>query len=91
VLHAGGSTVTAQGDALAVRQALAARLTDVQLVGAMRVLWDLQKIRSGNDPRMVLDLAVVMCAEQFAPQRQHVPSNGHRTATIEDIKALVRV
>jgi DNA polymerase III subunit gamma/tau len=90
VLHAGGSTVTAQGEALAVRKALAARLTDVQVVGAMRVIWDLQKIRIGNDPRMVLDLAVVMMAEQFAPQRKQVASgsNGHRKATLDDIKAL---
>jgi hypothetical protein len=57
----------------------------------MRVFWDLQKVRSGNDPRMVLDLACVMAAEQMAPQRQRVSSNGsgHRKASMEDIKALV--
>jgi hypothetical protein len=40
---------------------------------------------------MVLDLAAVMAAEQFAPQRQQVPSNGngHRRASMEDVKALV--
>ncbi len=91
VLHAGGSTVTAQGEALSVRKALASRLSDVQVVGAMRVFWDLQRIRPGNDPRMVLDLAAVMAAEQFAPQRQQVASNGngHRRSTMDDVRALV--
>jgi DNA polymerase III subunit gamma/tau len=91
VLHAGGTTVIAQGEALAMRKALAARLTDVQVVGAMRVFWDLQRIRAGNDPRMVLDLAAVMAAEQFAPQRQPVAvnGNGHRKANMADVKALV--
>jgi len=91
VLHAGGSTVTAQGEALAARMNLAARLTDVQVVGAMRVFWDLQKVQSGNDPRMILDLACVMASEAFAPQRQavSVPSNGHRKATMNDITALI--
>jgi DNA polymerase III subunit gamma/tau len=91
VLHAGGTTVTAQGEALAMRKALAARLTDVQVVGAMRVFWDLQRIRSGNDPRMVLDLAAVMAAEQFAPQRQAVAlnGNGHRKAEMADVRALI--
>lgn len=91
VLHAGGTTVTAQGHGLAERQALASRLTDVQVVGAMRVFWDLQRIRSGNDPRMVLDLAAVMAAEQFAPQRQQVSvtGNGHRQANMADVRALV--
>jgi DNA polymerase-3 subunit gamma/tau len=91
VLHAGGTTVTAQGEALAARKALASRLTDVQVVAAMRVFWDLQRIRSGNDPRMVLDLACVMAAEQFAPQRSQVTSNGngHRKASADDIKALI--
>lgn len=92
VLRAGGSTVAAQGSALAVRQQLARRLSEVQIVGAMRVLWDLQKIRTGNDARMVLDLAVVMCAEQFAPQRQasngNTGGNGHQRATMEQIRQL---
>lgn len=92
VLHVGGSTVTAQGEALAARKTLASRLTDVQVVGAMRVFWDLQRIRSGNDPRMVLDLACVMASEAFAPQRSQVTSNGngHRKAGMEDILALTR-
>lgn len=96
VLRAGGSSVTAQGEALKARRALASRLTEAQLVGAMRVLWDLQKIRSGNDPRMVLDLAVVMIAEQFAPARDRAQAspngngngNGHHKASIEEIRAL---
>jgi len=91
VLHAGGSTVTAQGEALSIRKALASRLTDSQVVSAMRVMWDLQKIRSGNDPRMMLDLACVMSAECFVSQRQQAVANGngHRKATMEDIKSLV--
>lgn len=91
VIRAGGTNVAAQGEALRQRQAIAHSVSNVQLVGAMKVLWDLQKIRAGNDPRMVLDLAVVMCAEQFAPVRQQpaaVNGNGHRKATMEDIKAL---
>jgi DNA polymerase-3 subunit gamma/tau len=92
VLHTGGTTVTAQGEALLARKALASRLTDAQVIGAMRVIWDLQKVRVGNDPRMLLDLAATMVTEVVAPQRQAVPSsgngNGHRRATMDDIKAL---
>lgn len=91
VLRAGGATVTAQGEGLRQRQKLAQRASDVQLVGALRVLWDLQKVRNAADQRTLLDLSLVMCAEQFAPVKQQAAAaggNGHRPATIEDIKAL---
>lgn len=94
VIRAGGETVIAQGEALRQRQQLAKTLNEVQIVAAMKVLWDLQKIRSGNDPRMVLDLAMVMCAEQFASQRQQAAAvngtaNGSKRASMEDITQLV--
>lgn len=91
VLRAGGTTVTAQGRALEARKFLAGRSTDAQLVGAMRMIWDTGKVRSSFDGRTVLDLAVVMCAEQFgqAAARQQVssasgPVNGSRKATLTD-------
>jgi DNA polymerase-3 subunit gamma/tau len=89
VLRSGG-VIAAQGESLRRRQEIARRLVETQIVGAMRVLWDLQKIRSGNDPRMVLDLAVVMCSEQFAPQRDKVSSNGngHQKITMDQITAM---
>lgn len=95
VLKAGGTSVTAQGTPLRAREQLASRLSESQLVSAMRVLWDLQKIRTGNDPRMVLDLAVVMVAEQLAPVRARAAAiaaasgNGHHPASLDDLKALV--
>jgi DNA polymerase III subunit gamma/tau len=90
VLRAGGTNVNAQGAALEARRQLAARSTDIQIVGALRVLWDTAKVRSSFDGRTVLDLAVVMCAEQFAPQRNQVPvnGNGQRKTSIEELKAL---
>jgi DNA polymerase III subunit gamma/tau len=90
-LRAGGTTVTAQGDALRQRQELAARVTNVQLVGALRVLWDTAKVRGSFDGRTVLDLAVVMCAEQFSPVRNQaatVNGNGHHKTSIEELKSL---
>jgi hypothetical protein len=91
VLRAGGTSVTAQGEALRQRRQLAARTTDIQLVGALRVLWDTAKIRGAFDGRTVLDLTVVMCAEQFAPVRNQVSvnGNGHKKTSLDDIKALV--
>jgi DNA polymerase-3 subunit gamma/tau len=93
VLRAGGTNVTAQGEALQARKFLASRATDIQIVGALRVLWDTAKVRGSFDARTVLDLAVVMCSEQFAPQRNQVSANGngngHSKASMQDIKALV--
>jgi DNA polymerase-3 subunit gamma/tau len=90
VLRVGGTTVTAQGAALERRRQLARKVSDVQVVGALRVLWDTAKIRAAFDGRTVLDLAVVMCSEQFAPVRNQVSvnGNGHHKTSIEEIKAL---
>jgi DNA polymerase-3 subunit gamma/tau len=85
-----GGTITAQGGALRQRQDLAARVTDVQLVGALRVLWDTAKVRGSFDGRTVLDLATVMIAEQFSPVRNQVQANGngHQKTSLTDLKAL---
>ena len=99
VLSAGGQ-ITEQGSALEDRRELAARLDAVQVVRAMRVLWDLQvKVRT-EDRRSGLELAVVMVSEQFTKLAYSAArgngngssngnGNGHRPKpTEEDIMAL---
>lgn len=89
-----GRAVSAQGAALAQRRALAARARDAQLTGALRVIWDTAKVRSAFDARTVLDLAVVMCAEQFTAARDReatavVPATGK--VSIDDIRAMAGI
>lgn len=74
VLAAGGG-VSALGESLAARQALAARCAPGAVAAALRVLWDL-RCRGGGEPRSGLDLAVVMCMEKLHP-RQPVAVGGH--------------
>lgn len=88
----GGGTVTAQGEALAARQALAAQAEAPRVVAAMRVLWDL-RIRGGKqDPRSALELAVVMCAERLARPAQAPPQlasvNGHVPLSIGQLQQM---
>lgn len=66
VLLSGGS-ISAQGNALAARQDLAARLGSAQAVDAMRVLWDLQVRVRMEDRRSGLSLALVMVSEKLSP------------------------
>lgn len=76
---AGGGQVAAQGDALAARAGLAARLSGPVLVDAMRVLWDLQvKVRM-EDRRAGLELALAMVSEKLCPVPRQAPAgaNGH--------------
>lgn len=91
-----GSPLACSGDALADRKELAAALPAERCVAAMKVLWDMPKIRA-LDARATLDLAVIMCAEQLRPASGHwsngpvpapLPSNGHRKATMADIAAM---
>lgn len=93
VLKADGP-LACSGAALAARRELAAALTPERCVAALRVMWDMQKVRA-LDARAALDLAVVMCAEQLRPASGHwsngpvpVQSNGHRKATMADIAAM---
>jgi DNA polymerase-3 subunit gamma/tau len=85
-----GREVTAQGTALEQRQELARKASDLQIVGAMRVLWDTSKVRGAFDGRTVLDLAAVMIAEQFAPVRNQVAANGngHGKSSLDQIRQL---
>lgn len=86
-----GRPITAQGTALEQRQELARKASDLQVVGALRVLWDTSKVRGAFDGRTVLDLAAVMIAEQFAPARSQVAGsngNGHGKASLDQIRQL---
>lgn len=90
VLRSGQTSVTAQGESLEARKYLAKKITDAQVVGALRVLWDTAKVRGSFDGRTVLDLAVVMCAEQFAPVRNQVTGNGNgsQKASLDAIRQM---
>jgi len=66
VLEAGGPVI-AQGEALAVRQALARSLDRRRVVQGMQVLWDLQVRVRTEDRRAGLELAAVMLSERLCP------------------------
>jgi DNA polymerase III subunit gamma/tau len=90
----GGGTISAQGSALASRQALASRLDAVRVGSAMRVLWELRTRVSRVDPRSSLELACVVCSERLRPSQASVvvpgaaPSvNGHgRPMTLDQMR-----
>jgi hypothetical protein len=90
VLEAGG-TVSAQGEALAARSALANRLDRRRVVQAMRVLWDLQVRVRTEDRRAGLELAAVMLSErlcaQAVPERGNGNGNGHQV-TARDLATM---
>lgn len=66
VLHAGG-VLALQGPPLESREALAARCEAPRAFGALRVIWELRtRTRVGEDPRIALDLALVMATEALS-------------------------
>jgi DNA polymerase III gamma/tau subunit len=79
-----GAAVRAQGDALAARSELAARLDKRRVVQAMRVLWDLQVRVRTEDRRSGLELAVVMVSEKLCPAvgDGHHNGNGHKPSPL---------
>lgn len=91
VLEAGG-TIAAQGEALAARAALAARLDKRRVVQAMRVLWDLQVRVRTEDRRAGLELAAVMLSERLCSSQATSPSgpdsNGSKHVTAGDLTTM---
>lgn len=90
ILRAGG-TISAQGEELAARQQLAARLDVPKLTAAMKVLWDWQTRIRLEDRRAGLKLACVVAAEKLCPPKTvPVPpllnGNGHRQAGLDELK-----
>jgi DNA polymerase-3 subunit gamma/tau len=82
-----GGDISARGEALEQRRAIAARVTPEQLIAALKVMWDL-RVKVRTDPRSDLELAVVMVTELLAGPRKIMPaaiasgdpassSNGH--------------
>lgn len=89
VLGAGGE-VTAQGEALAVRQRLAHSVESRRVVGAMRVLWDMQVRVRTEDKRAGLELVAVMVADKLCPPQAR-PLNSvasHGAATADGLTAM---
>ncbi len=74
ILHSGGH-LTAAGPALAQREALAGRLTSVQVFAALKVLWDLTlRCGSSQTDRSHLDLAILVITERIAPPTSPAPT-----------------
>ena len=81
--------MSAQGEALAVRSALASRLDRKRVVQAMRTLWDLQVRVRTEDRRAGLELAVVMVSERLcATSPQAGNGNGRHQVTAGDLAAM---
>ncbi len=91
ILRAGGEPA-AYGPSLLVRQQFAAAVHPGTAFAAMKILWDLKtKIRAGEDPRSILDLAIAMLHEVFAPSTAATgpaPPSPERKLTLADMAAL---
>lgn len=71
----GGASLTCQASALAARQRLATRIGADRVLAALKVLWEVQtKVRLGDDRRSMLELAIVVMAEQLSKGRVPVPA-----------------
>lgn len=91
-----GGQVAAQGEPLAARKALAARLDTSRVTRAMTVLWDYQTRVRVEDRRAALKLACVVVAEKLCPPRPAVsdaaarlvqPSaNGSNGHSLDDLR-----
>lgn len=69
VLRAGG-TLTVQAEALEVRKTLARQLEPERLMYAVKTLWEMRtKLRTSNDGRGNLELALILIAEAFTRGR----------------------
>jgi len=72
VLRAGG-TLKVSGEDYEVRHGLALKLEPERLLAAIRVLWEVKtKIRS-DDPRGVLEMALVLVTEAFTKGKDIIP------------------
>lgn len=91
VLSSGGQ-VPAQGEALAVRQSLAARLGPGPVSAAMRVLWDYQTCIRVEDRASGLVLATREISEKLYTAKPVIipvsSSNGHHKPGLQDAQAV---
>lgn len=73
VIHGGGE-LELTGQALAIRQTLAARADPDRVYAAARVMWDLTtKIRFSEDPRGNLELAVMLMLDSYTAGSDRSP------------------
>lgn len=91
VLQAGGD-ISAQGEALDKRQALASLIESQRVFAGMRLLWDVKtKLRPGDSPRALLDLSVVMLIEAMAPEVKSVASpapEAEKRLTLDQMRSM---
>lgn len=89
VLHSGGP-IPRQGASLQARQEIMSLVQSQQLLNGMKMLWELKtKVRSGEDPRVVLDLAAVMVTEQLSGSLtpQQTKPVARRKLTLAEMRA----
>lgn len=83
----GGGTVVWQGQSLEARQRLAESLTSAKVVQAMRVLWEAQtKFKTVTNPRMIMDLLMVMLTEVLMVNRQAALEPERKRMTLADLQ-----
>ncbi len=68
-----GADIGAQGESLAVRRELSARLGAARVHAAMAVLWDLHARVRVDDRETALTLALAVVARKLAPREQAAP------------------
>lgn len=81
-----GADIAAQGDALAARRDLVARLGAPRVHAAMAVLWDLHARVRVDDRETALKLALAMVARKLAPREQApapIAPAGGETASLD--------
>jgi DNA polymerase III subunit gamma/tau len=83
--------VTAQGESLEARRALAARLGTHRVQAAMAVLWDLHARVRVDDRETALRLALSVVARKLAPREQAAPiaAGGGETASVEYMRTTL--
>jgi DNA polymerase-3 subunit gamma/tau len=89
VLKSGG-TIQVTGFSLAARQDLAVRLESERILGACKLLWELKgRIRSAQDPRSDLELALILMSEVFMRGKILVSPVTSQPATVTSQPATV--
>lgn len=84
-----GAPVSAQGEALAVRQELAARLGAPRVHGAMAVLWELHARVRVDDRETALALALAMVSKRLCPPAEPIVPDGNARASLGEIKSFM--
>jgi DNA polymerase III gamma/tau subunit len=85
-----GADISAQGDALAVRQALAARLSPQRVNAALAVLWDLHAKVKVDDRETALALALSMVSRRLCPPAEPpIAPAGDAPASAADIRSIL--